>query len=368
MDKKNGFTLGRRQFLALSGTAAAVMAMGGARNVFAASDDEITILTWETYHDDAWVAEWTKNTGIKVKVVRAGSSDEIFAQTQSGAVKADIIYFETGSIPRYKELGLITPIDASKIPNAKNITSGLHYQERATIDGKLFGLPYNWGTQPLMYDETVFTSPPDSWAVLWDKKYQGKVSLFDDAYITFPMIALYVGAANPYNLTDAEFEECIQALRALRPQVRTIARGFDDALQQYAQGEAVVGYCQNINTVYALQSKGKKFNYRFPKEGTPTWIDSAVITPQGQREAVYRFMNDNLSLPWQGRFISTSFNNGVLTEAGGQEAGVPADILAKTNVIDQSKPGFWEKMSIFQSPENIDRRVEIWNDFKAGIL
>ncbi|MCY1314288.1 hypothetical protein D9M70_649120 [compost metagenome] len=79
-------------------------------------------------------------------------------------------------------------------------------------------------------------------------------------------------------------------------------------------------------------------------------------------------MNDNLSLPWQGRFISTSFNNGILTEASGREAGIPADILAKTNVIDQSKPGFWEKMSIFQSPENIDRRVEIWNDFKAGIL
>lgn len=367
MDKNKSFTVSRRNFLALSGAAAVTLAINP-RSVFAAGTEEITILTWETYHDDPWLAEWTKKTGVKVNVVRAGSSDEIFARTQSGAIQADIIYFETGSIPRYKDLKLITPIDVAKIPNAKNITSGLDYEKRATIDGKLYGLPYNWGTQPLIYSEALFTSPPDSWAVLWDKKYQGKVGLFDDAYITFPMIALYVGAADPYNLTDKEFDECIKALRALRPQVRTIARGFDDALQQYAQGDTVVGYCQNINTVYGLQAQGKKFNYAFPKQGTPTWIDSAVITPKGQRAVVYQFMNDNLSLPWQGRFISTSFNNGILSEAEGREAGVAEDILAKTNVIDQSKPGFWDKMSIFKSPENIDRRVEIWNDFKAGTL
>ncbi|MNV74459.1 hypothetical protein D3C71_1676790 [compost metagenome] len=57
-----------------------------------------------------------------------------------------------------------------------------------------------------------------------------------------------------------------------------------------------------------------------------------------------------------------------MSEAEGREAGVAEDVLAKTNVIDQSKPGFWDKMSIFKSPENIDRRVEIWNDFKAGTL
>jgi spermidine/putrescine transport system substrate-binding protein len=328
---------------------------------------EITIFTWETYHEDPWIAEWTKKTGIPVKVVRTGSVDEMFAQTQSGAIQADIIYIDSGSLKRYKDANLIAPIDPSRVPNAGNVTAGLKWQERNSIDGRTWAIPYNWGTQPLMYDETAMDKP-DSWAALWDAKYAGKVNMFDDAYVTFPMIALYVGVKNPYNLTDEEFDKCREALKALRPQVRTIARGFNDAEQSYAAGEATIGYCQNIAIVFNLQNKGKKFNYAFPKEGTPTWIDNAVLTEKGNRDEVYQFISDNLTPEWQARFINFSFNNGVLTADMAEKGGVGDDILKKTNIADQDAADFWPKMSVFQPPENIDKRLEIWNDFIAGTL
>lgn len=359
--------LNRRKLMRVGGGAAVLAATGLAGTRPAAAAEEITIFTWETYHEDAWIAEWTKKTGIAVKVVRTGSVDEMFAQTQSGAIQADILYFDSGSFERYKEAGLISPFDASKVPNAGNVTAGLKWEERNSIDGKPYGLPYNWGTQPLMYDETA-VDKPDSWAALWDKKYEGKVNMFDDAYITFPMIALYVGAKDPYNLTDAEFEECRKALKALRPQVRTIARGFNDAEQAYAAGEAVIGYCQNIAIVFNLNNKGKKFNYSFPKEGTPTWIDNAVITEKGNRPEVYQFISDNLTPEWQSRFIEFSFNNGVLTGEAAKAAGLTDELLKKTNILDQEAADFWPKMSVFAAPESIDRRLEIWNDFKAGTL
>lgn len=71
---------------------------------------------------------------------------------------------------------------------------------------------------------------------------------------------------------------------------------------------------------------------------------------------------------WQGRFIAKSINNGILTSTEAEASGVPADILAKTNTIDQAAAGFWEKMAVLKPPEDIDRRVEMWNDFKAGTL
>jgi spermidine/putrescine transport system substrate-binding protein len=359
--------LNRRQMLQLTSGAATLAATGPLAPGAHAASEEITIFTWETYHEDPWIAEWTKKTGIPVKVVRTGSVDEMFAQTQSGAIQADILYFDSGSIKRYKDAGLIEPFDASQVPNAKNVTTGLKWQERNAVDGKVWALPYNWGTQPLMYDE-VIGEKPDSWGALWDKKYQGKVSMFDDAYITFPMIALYAGAKDPYNLTDAEFDACRKVLKELRPQVRTVARGFNDAEASYAAGDAVIGYCQNISTVFNLQNKGKKFNYSFPKEGTPTWIDNAAITKKGNRPEVYAFINDNLTPEWQSRFMSFSFNNGVLTSDAAKKAGMAEDILKKTNVLDQDDPTFWPKMSVFQAPESIDKRLEIWNDFKAGTL
>jgi spermidine/putrescine transport system substrate-binding protein len=361
------FKLGRRQFMAASAAGAATLAAPGIlRSAYAA--DEITIFTWETYHEDAWLAEWTKETGIKVNVVRTGGVDEMYAQASSGAVPADVFYIDSGSIKRYQEAKLIVPIDVAKLPEAANISAGLKYEQRNAVDGKLYGVPYNWGTQPLMFDEEVVKGGTDSWQILWDKNFAGKVSLFDDAYITFPMIALKVGAKDPYNLTDDEFELCRQALVELRPQVKTIARGFNDAEALYASGDASLGYCQNISTVYNLQAKGRKFNYSFPKEGTPTWIDNAVISEKGNRPAVYQFLNDNLKIAWQSRFITFSVNNGVLTEEGATKGGVAPEIMKKTNIIDQSQPGFWDKMSVFMFPESIDRRVQMWNDFKAGTL
>ncbi len=367
MNKFASMKFGRRQFLVgAGGGAAALAAPAFIRNARAAS--EITIITWETYHEDSWISDWTAKTGIKVNVVRAGSNDEIFAQTQSGAIQADVLYFDSGSIPRYKEAGLIKPIDVSRLSNAGNITAGLKYEERNTVDGELYGLPYNWGTQPLMYNADVVKDGTDTWASLWDEKHAGKVNLFDDAYITFPMIALQAGVADPFNLTDDDFAKCAQVLAALRPQVRTIARGFNDGEAIYAAGDAVIGYCQNISIVFNLQAKGMNFKYSFPKEGTPTWIDNAVLTTHGDRPEVYQFLNDNLALEWQSRFISFSLNNGVLTDEGARKGGVAEDVLVKTNIVDQNEPGFWDKMVVFTAPESVDRRVQMWNDFKAGTL
>lgn len=364
--KQNG--IGRRQFLRATAIGATALATPGIIRRAYAQDDHITIFTWETYHDDAWIQEWTEHTGIRVSVVRTGGVDEMFAMANSGAVPADVFYIDSGSIRRYRDADLIVPIDIAQLPEAANIAPGLNYQALSSLDGDLYGVPYNWGTQPLMFDEDVVTDGTDSWDVLWDPRYAGKVNLFDDAYITFPMIALKIGAKDPFNLTDAEFDACRQALVELRRQVRTIARGFNDAETLYAAGDASLGYCQNISIVFNLQNRGRNFNYSFPRQGTPTWIDNAVVSKSGNRPAVYRFLNDNLTIPWQSRFIEASLNNGILSEAGAREGGVSDGVLTKTNIIDQSQDGFWDKMVVFMFPEDIDRRVQMWNDFKAGIL
>lgn len=371
-------TLDRRGFIALSAVAAGgslLAACGGDTNpggAAASSSDDlaantgtISLLTWETYHERPWVAAYQKRHGVKIEAQTIGSVDELFAKTQaSGGV--DLVIVDTGSLPRYVDAGLIRPIDAGKVQNASNITGGIDWQTLNRVGGDLYAVPYNWGTQPLMYDESVIPEAPTSWEALWDPKYKGKVVMFDDSYITMPMIALKAGARDPYNLTDAEFEACRQALEELRPQVVTVAKGFDDAANIYAAGDGVIGYCQNISIVYELQNRGKKFNYSFPGQGTPTWIDNATLGVDGHRQEVYDFIDEMLSLQWQGRFVDFSFNNGVLTAEDGREV-VDPDVLTKTNIVDQQQPGFWDKMSLLEPPESVERRLELWNEFKAGI-
>ncbi|MFT7758974.1 UNVERIFIED_CONTAM: hypothetical protein ODX46_23520, partial [Salmonella enterica subsp. enterica serovar Enteritidis] len=72
MENFTDLKIGRRGFLAAAAAGTAALAAPAfIRDARAAS--EITIITWETYHEDAWIAEWSKATGVKVNVVRAGS-------------------------------------------------------------------------------------------------------------------------------------------------------------------------------------------------------------------------------------------------------------------------------------------------------
>jgi len=333
------------------------------------ASEQILLLTWETYHDDEWIQEWGRANDTDVQAVRIGSVDELYSQPFSGAVQPDILYIETGSLSRFKDAGLIKGLDLSKLPNAVNVSPNLPWKDFTRVGGETVAIPYNWGTQPLMYNaDVVAETETESWSTLWAEKYKGKVNMFDDCTITFPMIALYVGAKDPFNLTEEEFSKCTDALRTLHGQIRVIARGFDDASTIYAAGEAVIGYCQNVAVVTSLQAKGKNFKYALPKEGTPTWIDCAAISPKGDRPIVYKFMNDNLSTEWQARFITKSTNNGVLSAESARAAGMSEEAMKITNILDSADPDFWGKLVIFQKPEDLDRRLQIWNDFKSGIL
>jgi len=273
MTKNSNFMLRRRQFLQVSALSAASLA---APNIIgrAQATDEIFIYSWETYHEDEWLEEWRQDSGIKVNIVRAGTVDEMYAMMRAGSIQPDILWFDAGSIKRYVDADLIAPIDPARFSNLGFMTKGFDWQTLNAYKGQIWGIPYNWGTQPLMYNEE-FVDKPESWAALWDKKYAGKVAMFDDGYITFPMIAMYVGAKDPHHLTEHEFDLCREALRELRSQVKILTRGWNDQEMIYASDDAVIGYCQNVSIAFNLQNQGKKGRYVFPKEGTPTWFDNA---------------------------------------------------------------------------------------------
>ncbi|MFO1061438.1 MAG: extracellular solute-binding protein [Dongiaceae bacterium] len=328
----------------------------------------VTILTWETYQDDAPVAAYAKKAGVEVKVIRAGSVDEMYAQTRSGAIKPDVIYFDTGSIPRYIQADLVEPIDFSRVPNIKNIMPSLDWKTFNHMSGAVYGIPYCWGTQPLMYDADKMPEPK-SWGALWDPKHTGKVSTFDDAYVNIPMIALYCRVKDPYKLTDADFETVSEALRRLRPQIRAISSGYDDMASKFLAGDAEIAYCQNISIGNDLRGRGRNVQVTYPEEGTPAWVDNAVLTRHsGQRKEVYDFVNHCLSLDWQVKFISDHGGNGVISEAEARANGVPAAVIEKTEIASAVDPKFWARMSVLQTPEDFDKRLEIWNAFKSGTL
>src|SRR2546427_10725204 len=83
--------------------------------------------------------------------------------------------------------GLAAPLDPSKLPSYPQLSPKLRALPLVSAGDKVYGVPFMWGPNPLLYDATFFAKPPESWSVLWDPKYRGKISVWDDlSTVTWP--------------------------------------------------------------------------------------------------------------------------------------------------------------------------------------
>src|SRR5262249_27367527 len=89
--------------------------------------------------------------------------------------------------------------------------------------------------------------------------------------------------------------------------------------------------------------------------------------------AVYKFINRVLEPDWQARFIANSGNSGTLnyeqaTSPEAKEEGLTAEKLEGT-LIPSTRAGdeFFEAMKFYQPVEDLQRRPQVWKEFKLGI-
>ena len=114
------------------------------------------------------------------------------------------------------------------------------------VDRQVYGVPFMWGPDPLIYDTTVFPTPPDTWNAFWDPKYRGKISVWDDLSTVY-MAAQVLGFDKPdpsqlYNLSDQQLDEVKKKLLELKPNIR----------KMWSSGGELTNLFQNHEVVAAM--------------------------------------------------------------------------------------------------------------------
>src|SRR5271163_2749705 len=169
--------------------------------------ETLSLLVWEGYADPSFVHAFEEAHHCKVVASYMGSSDELVAKLRGGsAANYDVISPSSDVATSIVRAGLAAPLDLSKIPSYNQISARLRNTPLVKLNGQVYGVPFVWGPNPLLYDTTVFTQPPDSWNILWDPKYRGKVAVWDELS-TIYMTAQVLGFDKPdpgqiYHLTD----------------------------------------------------------------------------------------------------------------------------------------------------------------------
>src|ERR1700681_1456077 len=141
----------------------------------------LNLLVWEGYADPSFIQTFEERNHCKVSASYMGSSDELVAKLRGGSAgNYDVISPSSDVATSIATAGLAAPLDLSKIPSYGQLSPQLTSLPLVRLNGQVYGVPFMWGPDPLIYVTTVFAQPPDSWNVLWDAKYRGKISVWDD--------------------------------------------------------------------------------------------------------------------------------------------------------------------------------------------
>jgi spermidine/putrescine-binding protein len=237
-------------------------------------------LTWTDYVDAELLQAFERRTGTHVVVDTFSSNEELLAKLQSGALGYDVAVPSDYMVSILIHEGLLAELDLTRIPNARDLVPVL---ERLPADPEhRYAVPYVWGTVGIGYDASVVTPQPDSWSVLWDDRYRGRISMLNDQREVFGA-ALRLMGYSMNTRKPAVIEQAKARLLAQKPLVRTYTSDHVDQL--LASGEVVVaqGWGGTVARAMALQPS---IRYVVPKEGATIWADCLVVLKSSRNKAL----------------------------------------------------------------------------------
>jgi putative spermidine/putrescine transport system substrate-binding protein len=338
--------MNRRAMLAMGVAAPALL-----RTTWARAASELRVMAWQGYADDDWVKEFQDKTGAVAKVVFIGTDDEIWAKIKGSEGKDfDVFAVNTAQLQRYIDGGLTTPLDLDKLPNQKSVLP--RFQDLSKIkgimrDGKVHAIPFCFDCIGLIYDKAKVSPAPDSFNILWDPKYQGKILAYDNGEHNFSFTALTLGIADPFHLSAEQMGEIKGKLAELKRNVLSFYTTPDEALQLYKSNDvALIWANYGQQQVKAMKDAGADIGYVNPKEGALAWLDTWAMTSGVQDKDLAASWIDFLLQKKIGEQLSerTGFGNTV-AETGSAN---PDDKLVWLEFV-----------------EDPTKRSDLWNEVKA---
>jgi putative spermidine/putrescine transport system substrate-binding protein len=286
-------------------------------------EGKVSIVAWPGYIERGatdpnydWVTQFEKDTGCMVEVKDAATSDEMVALMNEGGF--DLVTASGDASLRLVSGGTVQEINTALIPSWKTVDERLQNAPWHTVNGKHFGVPYQWGPNVLMYNSKVFgDKAPTSWDVVFNettlpdgKSNKGRVQAYDGP-IYIADAALYLkahkpelGITDPYELKQAQFDA---ATALLQQQRALIGRYWHDAYVQVDdfKNEGVVASSSWPFQVNLLAGEGQPVASTIPVEGATGWADTTMMHVNAPHpNCAYKWLEWSLNPKLQGDLAS----------------------------------------------------------------
>jgi putative spermidine/putrescine transport system substrate-binding protein len=281
-------------------------------------EGEVSIVAWPGYIERGktdpkfdWVTTFEAKSGCKVTVKTAATSDEMVALMNEGGF--DLVTASGDASLRLIAGKRVQEVNIKLVPSWKTIDPRLQNAPWHTVGGKHYGVPYQWGSNVLMYNTKVFPEAPKSWNVVFEevtlpdgKSNKGRVQAFDgpiyiaDAALYLKYHRKELGVTDPYALEEKQFEA---ALDLLRKQRKIVHRYWHDAFVQIEDftKEGVVASSSWPFQVNLLRANKQPIASSIPVEGATGWADTTMMHVNAPHpNCAYLWMEHSISLSTQG--------------------------------------------------------------------
>ncbi len=326
-----------------------------------AGEGELSIVAWPGYIErgetDAaydWVTKFEAATSCKVNVKTANTSDEMVALMNEGGF--DLVTASGDASLRLVAGNRVQEVNTALIPSWANVDARLQDSPWHTVDGKHYGVPYQWGPNVLMYNTTTFPEAPTSWNVVFEEMNlpdgatnKGRVQAYDGP-IHIADAALYLmthepalGITSPYELNEDQYKAALDLLRVQRT---LVGRYWHDAFIQMDdfKNEGVVASGSWPFQVNILAGEGQPVASTIPAEGATGWADTTMLSADAAHpNCAYMWMEHTLSSNLQADLSAWFGSNPVVLAACTDGSGMQTAEGCTANGLDDfDKIRFWQ--------------------------
>ena len=315
----------------------------------------LNLFTWASYVDDATVAAFTRETGIRVNYTNFASNEEMLLKMSAPGTGYDLILASDYALNALRTQGKLRKLDRDLLPNYANLDPA--FLSQYFDPDNEYAVPYTAGTPLIVYDPALVDIDIDGYEDLWDPSLRDSIVVIDDARNIVGITLKTLGYS--FNTTDdAQLEEARAKLMELRPNVRSF--NYDTPHNDLTSGEVSVGY---MFTPFVLLATDENPDLKvvYPKEGMGFGIDALVVPADAPHpENAHRLINYLLDSEVAGNTAAMQYYLSPVATAydfipeylrDHPAIRIPADVLGETEFI--------RDVGAYES-----RYQQIWAEFK----
>ncbi|MDB6083082.1 MAG: extracellular solute-binding protein [Gammaproteobacteria bacterium] len=270
---------------------ALALGLGTAR----ADNQKLRIISWADYVPSDLIAAFKKESGIDVEVTLSNNEEMISKLRATGGAGYDLAQPSQDRIASaQREFGIYKPIDVSKVKIEEFQPALLDIVKRnASLDGKLYGLPYLWGTDGLVVNAK--RAKVADYGDLCNAELKGKTAI----RLRRPTLMAFAFAAgkDPFALYGepkayaALMDQVGATLMTCKANFKFFYDNKDQLLNGIRSGEVVAAMMWDTGG-WTLNRENPDIQYVVPRSGALGWLDTFALPARGRNDAgAYAWIN-----------------------------------------------------------------------------